>query len=86
VVAKFGDGYKGWDAHGPFDGIIVTAAPSEVPPELLAQLADGGRMVLPVGGDAGQELRVIDKRDGVITERVLDRVRFVPLLSGITAV
>jgi len=86
VVAKFGDGYKGWDAHGPFDAIIVTAAPSAVPPELLAQLADGGRMILPVGGDALQELRVIDKRDGVLAERVLDKVRFVPLLSGITAV
>ncbi len=84
VVAKFGDGYKGWEAHGPFDGIIVTAAPAEVPPGLIAQLADGGRLVVPVGGDGSQNLKVIDKRDEVLTERVLDRVRFVPLVNGIT--
>jgi protein-L-isoaspartate(D-aspartate) O-methyltransferase len=84
VVAKFGDGYKGWEAHGPFDGIIVTAAPAEVPPDLIAQLADGGRLVVPVGGDGSQNLKVIDKRDDVLTERVLDRVRFVPLVNGIT--
>lgn len=84
VVTKFGDGYKGWEAHGPFDGIIVTAAPAEVPPDLIAQLADGGRLVVPVGGDGDQNLKVIDKRDDVLTERVLDRVRFVPLVNGIT--
>jgi protein-L-isoaspartate(D-aspartate) O-methyltransferase len=84
VVAKFGDGYKGWEAHGPFDGIIVTAAPAEVPPGLIAQLADGGRLVVPVGGDGSQNLKVIDKRDEVLTERVMDRVRFVPLVNGIT--
>ena len=81
VAVRSGDGYAGWPGHAPFDAIVVTAAPERVPPPLLAQLARGGRMVVPVGPVlAVQELRVIEKRaDGSLVERVVSPVRFVPL-------
>ncbi len=80
---RLGDGYQGWSAESPFDAILVAAAPPEVPEILLQQLADNGRMVLPVGGDDVQELRVIDRHgDDFVTEMV-EYVRFVPLLKGV---
>lgn len=81
VAVRNGDGYAGWPGHAPFDAIVVTAAPERVPPPLLAQLARGGRMVVPVGPvHAVQELRVIEKRaDGSLVERVVSPVRFVQL-------
>jgi protein-L-isoaspartate(D-aspartate) O-methyltransferase len=82
VICKLGDGYEGWKVHAPFDGIIVTAAPAEVPSELLEQLAEGGRMIIPVGREGVQELRVIDRTAEGIVENVHEYVRFVPLLSG----
>lgn len=81
VRLRTGDGWGGWAEEAPFDGIIVTAAAPEVPPALLAQLAAGGRMILPVGpeGDV-QVLRVVVKgRDGPTVESDLLPVRFVPL-------
>ena len=80
VTARAGDGYKGWPEKAPFDGIMVTAAPEEIPPPLLAQLKPGGRMVIPVGPAGGvQSLRLIEKgADGAITERNIIPVRFVP--------
>jgi protein-L-isoaspartate(D-aspartate) O-methyltransferase len=75
------DGWQGWRPYAPFDGIIVTAAPPSVPPALLEQLAEGGRMVLPVG-DGQQTLRCIDKRQGQFHETILGDVKFVPLLTG----
>ena len=82
VQTRLGDGYEGWPVHGPFDGILVTAAPPEIPQALLDQLALGGRMVLPVGGDGIQELRVIDRTEEGFVETVHEHVRFVPLLHG----
>jgi len=76
-----GDGYNGWPAEAPFDGIIVTAAPPEVPPKLVDQLKDGGRMVIPVGTNY-QELMLIEKKDGKVTRRVVTAVRFVPMVKG----
>ncbi|HXF67209.1 MAG TPA: protein-L-isoaspartate(D-aspartate) O-methyltransferase [Burkholderiales bacterium] len=81
VVAKAGDGYQGWLEHAPFDAIMVTAAPREVPPPLLEQLKPGGRLVVPVGGQlGGQRLLVLTKRpDGTVARREVLAVRFVPL-------
>ena len=84
VLLKHGDGYSGWQAHAPFDGIMVTAAPPAVPEALLDQLAIGGRLIAPVGDDVVQELIVIDRTPDGFVERVHDRVNFVPLLSGTT--
>jgi protein-L-isoaspartate(D-aspartate) O-methyltransferase len=79
VEVRTGDGYKGWPEQAPFDRIMVTAAPPEVPQALVDQLAVGGRMVLPVGS-VEQELRILTKTEkGVITERSLP-VRFVPMI------
>ncbi|MGI0524771.1 protein-L-isoaspartate(D-aspartate) O-methyltransferase [Rhizobium giardinii] len=84
VEVKVGDGYYGWPAHAPFDGIVVTAAASHIPPPLVQQLAKGGRMVVPVGGPfATQFLMLVEKRgDGSITTRQLLPVSFVPLTGG----
>jgi protein-L-isoaspartate(D-aspartate) O-methyltransferase len=81
VVARTGDGYRGWPEHAPFDSIMVTAAPREVPQPLIEQLKPGGRLVVPVGGQAaGQSLLVVEKRpDGSVTRRTVLAVRFVPM-------
>ncbi len=81
VETRIGDGYYGWPACGPFDGIVVTAAASQVPPPLIEQLKPGGRMVIPVGGPfVTQQLVLVQKRaDGRVTTRQLLPVRFVPL-------
>lgn len=82
VVVIEGDGYNGWPKNAPYDGIIVTAAPSKIPPPLLEQLKDGGRMVLPVG-EYVQELVVVNKSEsGISMENVLP-VRFVPMTGKI---
>jgi protein-L-isoaspartate(D-aspartate) O-methyltransferase len=82
VHVRAGDGYLGWPEHAPFSRIMVTAAPEDVPPALVEQLAVGGRMILPVGPTGGdQELRVLTKTEqGVVTERSLP-VRFVPMVK-----
>ncbi len=81
VATRIGDGYYGWPDCGPFDGIVVTAAASQVPPPLIEQLKPGGRMVIPVGGPfVTQQLVLVQKRaDGRVTTRQLLPVRFVPL-------
>lgn len=84
VKMKHSDGGMGWPEKAPFDGIIVTASPREVPSELIDQLAPNGRMVIPVGPDEQQELLYIQRDErGNITEHVLEKVRFVPLLGGL---
>jgi protein-L-isoaspartate(D-aspartate) O-methyltransferase len=82
VHVRAGDGYKGWPERAPFPRIIVTAAPEDVPPALVAQLGVGGTMVLPVGPQYGyQELRVVTRTaKGVSTERGFG-VRFVPMVK-----
>lgn len=83
VMLRHSDGGMGWPEKGPFEGILVTAAPAEVPPELLEQLAPGGRLVIPVGGDLQQLKLVVRNNDGSYTTEVLEGVKFVPLLSGL---
>lgn len=80
IVTRYGDGYKGWPEHAPFDIIIVTAAADHIPDPLKEQLAEGGRLIMPVGNPATvQQLIVLTKRKGKITEQRLEPVRFVPL-------
>jgi protein-L-isoaspartate(D-aspartate) O-methyltransferase len=78
VLVREGDGWRGWPEHAPFDAIMVTAAPEEVPPDLIAQLAVGGRLVIPVGG-RDQKLLLVRKTPEGITREVLFGVRFVPM-------
>jgi protein-L-isoaspartate(D-aspartate) O-methyltransferase len=82
VAVRSGDGYNGWPDEAPFDIILVTAAPEDVPPALLAQLRPGGRLVIPVGPIRDvQDLRMIEKDDaGRITARSVIPVRFVPMI------
>ena len=81
VKVRIGDGYAGWPEHAPFDAILVTAAPEEVPQPLVDQLAVGGRMVIPVGEeDEVQVLRLLIKQvDGILAVSNVIPVRFVPL-------
>ena len=76
---KVGDGFHGWEEHAPFDAILVTAAPEEIPPKLLEQLKPGGKMVIPVGKTNNQQLRVVEKqKNGKIKTQNVMPVRFVP--------
>ncbi len=81
IEFKFGDGSNGWEEKGPFDAIITTAAPQQIPESLLRQLNEGGRLVIPVGGDQ-QELHLITRQGDKFKSEVLEAVRFVPLLVG----
>jgi len=79
VVVKSGDGYHGWIEHSPFDIIIVTAAAEEIPQPLIDQLADNGRLVIPVGESGSvQELILLTRKGGKIVKKRLTLVRFVP--------
>lgn len=80
VFVKAGDGHKGWPERAPFDAIIVTCAPDQIPQPLIEQLRDGGRMVIPVGPDGGvQELYLLEKRGGEVKKSAVLPVRFVPM-------
>jgi protein-L-isoaspartate(D-aspartate) O-methyltransferase len=79
VRVKIGDGYLGWEEHAPFDAIIVTCAPERIPRPLVDQLAEGGRMVIPVGPRHAQELVLVVKEEGRIEQRDIIPVRFVPM-------
>lgn len=81
VAVEEGDGSGGWPARAPYDAILVTAAAPEVPQPLVDQLAEGGRLVIPVGGSKHQELLRIVKREGKTKEESLYSCRFVPLLG-----
>lgn len=81
VVFRHADGNWGWPQYGPYDAILVAAAPAEVPKELLNQLADGGRMVIPVGEKEQFLTLVIREGENFIYQQV-EPVRFVPLLAG----
>lgn len=81
VTVREGDGSAGWIASAPYDAILVTAAAPVVPLPLVEQLAEGGRLVIPVGGPKHQELLRIVKRDGRTSEQSLYSCRFVPLLG-----
>jgi len=81
IVCKVDDGTLGWKANGPYDAIMVTAAGPSVPQALLDQLADPGRMVLPVGERHSQELLLIRKEQGQLSQTSIEAVRFVPLIG-----
>jgi protein-L-isoaspartate(D-aspartate) O-methyltransferase len=78
----YADGHLGFPAHGPYDGIIVTAAAGEVPKALLEQLAPAGRLVIPVGPAKDQRLRVVDRHARGFKTQDIAAVSFVPLLEG----
>ena len=80
VEVRTGNGYLGWPDRAPFDRIIVTAAPPDIPQALVDQLAAGGIMVVPVG-TAYQEIVIITKTPGGVTEKRTIEVRFVPMVS-----
>jgi protein-L-isoaspartate(D-aspartate) O-methyltransferase len=82
VIFKHADGHFGYAEAGPYDAIITTAAAAEVPQELTAQLAIGGRLILPVGVDT-QKLYVIDRTETTFEQKIVHDVRFVPLVPGI---
>jgi len=83
VVVRNADGFQGWPDRAPFDAIVVTAAPERIPPPLKEQLAEGGRMIIPVGPTGStQQLTLVTKEDGEISTRELAPVRFVPFLRN----
>lgn len=79
----YGDGYEGLPTYGPFDRIIITAAAPEIPQKLIAQLKQGGMMVIPVGsGDVQRMMRITKLANGALKEEVFDDFSFVPMLGG----
>ncbi len=81
IVFKVGDGTRGWPQYSPFDKIIVTAGAPAVPEELTQQLADGGKMIIPVGDRGLQELEIYDRRGDTVTKHSAGGVVFVPLVG-----
>ncbi len=83
VKVRIGDGYRGWVEHAPYDAVIVTCAPEEIPSALVDQLKEGGSMIIPVGAmGAVQELVLGEKKNGRILTRDVLSVRFVPMVKG----
>jgi protein-L-isoaspartate(D-aspartate) O-methyltransferase len=84
VEVRVGDGYSGWPEHAPYDAIIVTAAPPEVPPALIEQLKVGGRLVIPIGlsGETQMLCRCVKRPDGTIDRENKLPVAFVPMVPG----
>jgi len=82
ILCDYSDGNWGWPSKGPFDAIIVTAAPNKLPTSLLEQLNDGGRLIIPIGDKNSQTLRLYQKDGEDYTEKTIEKVSFVPLLSG----
>jgi protein-L-isoaspartate(D-aspartate) O-methyltransferase len=79
VTVRIGDGYQGWPEAAPFDAIIVTCAPEQIPQPLIDQLKDGGRMIIPVGELYDQSLYLLEKRGKEVKRRAVLPVRFVPM-------
>lgn len=79
VKTRHGDGYAGWPEAAPFDAIIVTCAPEAIPPPLVEQLKEGGRMVIPIGSRFDQVVHLMIKKDGKLTDKVLRPTLFVPM-------
>ncbi len=82
IHVRTGDGYQGWPEAAPFDAIIVTCAPEKVPPPLVEQLKDGGRMIIPVGPMGDQELVLLRKQGEKLEQHAVLPVRFVPMTGG----
>ena len=83
IEVRAGDGYQGWRSAAPFDAIVVTAAAPWVPEPLLAQLADGGRLVIPVGDSLPQELVVVTRRGSAFEQQRVASVQFVPMTGEV---
>lgn len=83
IETNYADGTWGWPEHGPYDGILATAAPVEIPQALLDQLAPDGRLVAPIGEKGQQELVLVRQTSQGLKREVLDQVSFVPMLGGI---
>ena len=83
IHLRHGDGMMGWERHSPYDAILVAAAPSFVPEELLNQLSEGGRLIIPIGINENQKLMLYSKTDNEIVGKEIQAVKFVPLLPGI---
>ena len=81
ILTKLDDGTNGWPEYGPYDAIIVTAGGPKVPLPLLEQLTDPGILIIPVGDRGVQDLRLVSKKDGEITEKTIELVRFVNLIG-----
>ena len=83
ITVRHGDGFQGWPEQAPFERIMVTAAPEEVPGRLIDQLAPGGTLIVPVGGsNRDQDLLRVTRGDHGVEEESLGKVRFVPLIGG----
>ena len=82
IKVKYGDGNHGWPEHALYNGILVSAAPTEIPEALLKQLALGGRLIIPIGRSGEQKLLSIARTDEGFVEKRLDWVSFVPMLEG----
>lgn len=83
VRLRHTDGGMGWPEEAGFDAILATAAPLGIPPELMHQLADGGRLIIPVGGGEVQDLVLVTRQGDKYDKRILEKVRFVPMLGGV---
>jgi protein-L-isoaspartate(D-aspartate) O-methyltransferase len=79
VQVKIGDGYQGWPEQAPFDAVIVTCAPEQVPRALVEQTREGGRVIIPVGAAGNQQLYLLEKQEGRLKQRAVLPVRFVPM-------
>ena len=82
IKVKTGDGYLGWEEHAPYDAIIVTCAPTHVPEQLIKQLKEGGKMIIPVGEKNVQHLVLLTKQNGRMKEKSVLPVRFVPMVNS----
>jgi len=83
ISCKHGDGYLGWPLNAPFDAIIVTASPDQIPEALVDQLAIGGRMIIPLTQNNGeQQLILLQKTEQGMQQTNLEQVKFVPLVAG----
>jgi protein-L-isoaspartate(D-aspartate) O-methyltransferase len=82
ILTKLDDGTNGWPEYAPYDAIIVTAGGPKVPEPLLDQLADPGRLIIPVGDRGVQNLQMVTKKNGAITEKTIEYVRFVNLIGS----
>ena len=83
IFFKTGDGYKGWKDHAPYDAIIVTCAPADLPNSLVSQLKNGGRLIIPLGHTMSQQLIIYRKRNGKLSAEKSIPVRFVPMVDDL---